>query len=227
MTRPHVARSGSFFQPRGWRISEQGPMHACASSIIGGHPSRTVRGTSRRIRPSGWPIERRWPIEAVLGRWPIESECEFLSNCRAGPHEPLVSALSLSLSPLWPGHHSTSESFSFAVTKLWPSMGDPPKPPDASSLPMPKFMRPRPDPSPFLAPTNAGPAPTNAARRKGSVVSSHDGQSEVPALVMRDAVQGLKPALPTCLLPACMLPTYLPTCLLLPRTWRGSRWRTV
>ena len=134
---------------------------------------------------------------------------------------------SLSLSPLWPGHHSTTESFRFAVTKLWPSMGDPPKPPDASSLPMPKFMRPRPDPSPFLAPTNAGPAPTNAARRKGSVVSSHDGQSEVPALVMRDAVQGLKPALPTCLLPACMLPTYLPTCLLLPRTWRGSRWRTV
>ena len=211
-------------------------MHACASSIIGGRPSRTVRGTSRRIRPSGWPIERRWPIEAVLGRWPIESECEFLSNCRAGPHEPLVSlSLSLSLPLAYPSGRGTIQhlNLSLAVTKLWPSwqalvpMGDPPKPPDASSLPMPKFMRPRPDPSPFLAPTNAGPAPTHAARRKGSVVSSHDGQSEVPALVMRDAVQGLKPALPTCLLPACMLPTYLPTCLLLPRTWRGSRWRTV
>jgi hypothetical protein len=208
-------------------------MHACASSIIGGRPSRTVRGTSRRIRPSGWPIERRWPIEAVLGRWPIESECEFLSNCRAGPHEPLVSrALSLSLSPSGRGtiqhlNLSVSPLRNFGLVRALVPMGDPPKPPDASSLPMPKFMRPRPDPSPFLAPTNAGPAPTNAARRKGSVVSSHDGQSEVPALVMRDAVQGLKPALPTCLLPACMLPTYLPTCLLLPRTWRGSRWRTV
>ena len=65
---------------------------------------------------------------------------------------------------------------------------DPPKPPDASSLPMPKTMRPRPEPSPFLAPANAGPA----ARRKGSVLSGHDGQSEVPTLVMRDAAQGLK-----------------------------------
>jgi len=55
---------------------------------------------------------------------------------------------------------------------------------------MPKTfrMRPRPEPSPFLAPANAGPA----ARRKGSVVSGHDGQSEVPTLVMRDAAQGLK-----------------------------------
>ena len=83
-------------------------MHACASSIIGGHPSRTVRGTSRRIRPSGWPIERRWPIEAVLGRWPIESECEFLSNCRAGPHEPLVSlSLSLPLPLAYPSGRGT------------------------------------------------------------------------------------------------------------------------
>ena len=58
-------------------------------------------------------------------------------------------------------------------------------PPDASSLPMPKTFA---APSPFLAPANAGPA----ARRKGSVVSGHDGQSEVPTLVMRDAAQGLK-----------------------------------
>ena len=56
-------------------------------------------------------------------------------------------------------------------------------PPDASSLPLPVFMRP--DPSP---PTNAGPT----ARRKGSVVSGHDGQSAVPTAVMREAVQGLK-----------------------------------
>ena len=67
-------------------------------------------------------------------------------------------------------------------------MEEPPKPPDAGSLPVPMFMRPRPEPSPLSAPTNAGPA----ARRKGSVVSGHYGQSEVPTLVMRDAVQGLK-----------------------------------
>ena len=90
-------------------------MHACASSIIGGRPSRTVRGTSRRIRPSGWPIERRWPIEAVLGRWPIESECEFLSNCRAGPLSPWSLSLSLSLFPCGRG---TIQHLNLSVSPL-------------------------------------------------------------------------------------------------------------
>ena len=65
-----------------------------------------------------------------------------------------------------------------------------PTSPDASALPIPKWLRPRPDPSPLLAPATAGSA---AQRRgRGSVVTGLDGQSEVPTLVMHDAVQGLK-----------------------------------